>query len=170
MPTIDNPTLSKTTLTSIENVILTASLSDAENDQIQYRILVNGTEKVPLTPLANPPITIEYTVNFSDLIGGNNTVTIEAIDSKGEISTWNGIITVQEHDAEIIITYPSITAPKNTDIEFPFEIKAPFYANKEVTKDVEVVDNGTLGNGKMFTVNVSSLKPMFKSITNITIN
>lgn len=167
MVIIQNPTLSHTTLSSANDVILTAMITDEDNLQVKYDIYVNGVCRNSSMVFVDSPIEIEYAINFSILKSGDNEVILQATNSNGDSSSWTGIITVQEHDAEIIIHNPSILVPKNTPVDFPFEIKAPFYLNKEVTKDIEVIDNGNLGNGKMFTIDIAPLKPMFKNIKDV---
>jgi hypothetical protein len=54
-----------------------------EDDQLRYRILINGTEKKAWTPFKDPYVTINETLNYTDLKLGSNTIKVEYEDDMG---------------------------------------------------------------------------------------
>lgn len=77
----------------VTNSCLIGTISDIDNDNIQYKILVNGVQKYPTsgyTMFANTPYNINYVINRSDvLLNQNNTITVQTLDSFGGASSQN---------------------------------------------------------------------------------
>jgi hypothetical protein len=92
-PTITNVTLTPSTLHS-GNAVLTATISDPEGDDIQYRVTVNGTTEVtPWTALATEPQELSAIIPFDSGPVGTNSISIQASDGATEATPFTTYIT-----------------------------------------------------------------------------
>lgn len=73
----------------LDKLKLTALITDADaGDTVRYRILLNGVVKIDWSHLIEAPISVWYTIRNRDInIGVQNTLTLEAQDNLGEITT-----------------------------------------------------------------------------------
>ena len=97
--------LDKTTIHN-EDVILSGTITEVNNLDVQYRILVNGVQVYPetgFTALAQPPISINYTIPNSRFVLGYNRITVEMVNSRGAVGTWVTSVTLDSQE-------PAITA------------------------------------------------------------
>ncbi|WP_434750864.1 hypothetical protein [Paenibacillus amylolyticus] len=93
-PPIVTPELSATQLHK-DNVTLGGTVSDAEGDKVQYRVLLNSVQKYPstgFTELESSPANVAVVINNSDFVVGANTLKIEATDDLGTLTTFTQII------------------------------------------------------------------------------
>jgi hypothetical protein len=64
--------------------VLDATLGDADNDDMTYRIKVNGVYKTDWSALSSSPVTVHYQMSPSDIMMGQiNNITVEFKDSLG---------------------------------------------------------------------------------------
>lgn len=73
----------------LDKLKFTALITDADSgDTVRYRILLNGVVKVDWTDFAQVPRNVRYTMRNRDInIGVQNTLTLEAEDNLGEITS-----------------------------------------------------------------------------------
>jgi hypothetical protein len=78
--TNENPTI----LGTLVGRLLTASIGDADNDTIRYRILLNGIIKEDWSQLMSAPANIRYVMNRKDiLVEQQNSLVVEVEDELG---------------------------------------------------------------------------------------
>ena len=139
---------------TIDNLTIDANITDADNDKVQYRILINNIEKVAWSSLLVTPASFHRRFYLTDIIiGGTNTLRIEVKDEAGDIQVYETTLNTTNKNAVITIPAqsPIPTVPKNTPYQFDFQIVPPFYAT-EVSINPDITDDGTLGSGGMFEV------------------
>ncbi len=76
---------------TFSRALLQFALSDADNDAIQYRVLINGVQKYPSndwTTYEGVPVTLPFSKTDFNL-AVSNTIQLEARDVAGVISTWS---------------------------------------------------------------------------------
>ncbi|WP_411736382.1 LamG domain-containing protein [Paenibacillus sp. M2] len=79
-----------------EHISLEVVVSDAEKDKAKFQILLNGVAKYPdsggFTESLNTPYTYVYSLRNSDLLIGDNTVIVNAVDEYGATVSKNLIV------------------------------------------------------------------------------
>lgn len=90
-PVITNVTLSISTLHSGES-ILSATLDDPNQDEIQYRVRINGDDITPWTEFLSVPQVIETTITAETCSVGTNSIQIEVTD-RDRTTTYETFIT-----------------------------------------------------------------------------
>lgn len=82
------PTLSG----SMSGLTLNAVINDTDGDDVRYRILINGKQVFPesnYTTLLHVPLEIKYTLSSQQvIIGSNNLIRVEYMDSLGGVGAW----------------------------------------------------------------------------------
>jgi hypothetical protein len=91
--TLGNFSVDKTEIHN-DNVNITGEISDLDNNQVQYRILLNNAVIKDWSELLDSPVSITYTVQNSLFILGDNTLTIEYKNSNNTRNIWKQNITL----------------------------------------------------------------------------
>lgn len=99
-PVITNVSLTPPILHS-GNTLLTAIISDPEEDDIQYRVKINSTEIIPWTEFIGVPKTLETILSVDTCPVGTNDVIIEAYDGD-RYATYQTYITRTNENPTIV--------------------------------------------------------------------
>ncbi|ALS22328.1 discoidin domain-containing protein [Paenibacillus naphthalenovorans] len=130
--------IDKTSIHS-DDVTLAGTISDPDNNSVQYRILINGVNEYPsegYTDFMPSPLAINYTISNSKFILGSNQISLEMVNSKGSEASWITTVTLDSQN-------PTITAfmtgmQLNATIEDPENDTVQF---KVVLNDVQIYPN-----------------------------
>jgi len=153
--------LDKTTIHN-ENVILSGTITEDENLDVQYRILVNGVQVYPetgFTALAPPPISISYTIPNSRFVLGYNRITIEMVNSKGDVGTWVTSVTLDSQAPAITASMTgnrldvSIGDPESDSVRFRVLLNGTQVHPDDQTKEFTDLAPPTVTFSKLFRSN-----------------
>lgn len=151
----NNPTITA----ALTQLSLTASFADADNDDLQYRVLVDGVEKVPWTA-KDRGVQVTHEFTFADLdyyklaVPFTNVIRVEVKDVAGGVAFQEFTVAPTDMDAVITVTQESVSLPKDTPYNMAFTIDPPMYANPIVGAEVQPTSTADLGGGKVYTFNL----------------
>jgi hypothetical protein len=79
---------------TLQHGLLTATIRDADNDTVKYRVLLNGTVVQDWTDFKQQPYTFTYLISQKDILAEQlNTVTLQAMDDLNQMQSWTTTFT-----------------------------------------------------------------------------